>query len=72
LISQGPCFISQSDLNIKHPTERFWEVIIPKENTNYLAICPIFRDEAPYLAGWISFHQLVDVGNFYLYDSALA
>jgi Glycosyltransferase family 92 len=35
----------------------------------YLAICAIFRDEAPYLAEWITFHQLVGVEHFFLYDN---
>jgi len=39
---------------------------------HYLAICAIFRDEAPYLAEWICFHQLVGVEHFYLYDNASA
>jgi hypothetical protein len=35
----------------------------------YLAICAIFRDEAPYLPEWITFHQLVGVEHFYLYNN---
>lgn len=31
----------------------------------YLAVCAIFRDEAPYLAEWIEFHRLVGVEHFY-------
>jgi hypothetical protein len=42
---------------------------IPEMNQHYLAICAIFRDEAPYLAEWISFHQLVGVEHFYLYNN---
>jgi hypothetical protein len=34
-----------------------------------LAVCAIFRDEAPYLAEWIAFHRLVGVERFYLYDN---
>jgi hypothetical protein len=34
-----------------------------------LAVCAIFKDEAPYLAEWIAFHQLVGVHEFYLYDN---
>jgi hypothetical protein len=33
-----------------------------------LAICAIFRNEARYLAEWITFHRLVGVERFYLYD----
>ena len=35
----------------------------------YLAVCAMFRDEAPYLAEWIAFHQLVGVEHFYLYNN---
>jgi hypothetical protein len=34
-----------------------------------LAVCAIFRDEAPYLAEWLTFHRLVGVERFYLYDN---
>lgn len=33
-----------------------------------LAICAIFRDEAPYLKEWIEFHKLVGVQHFYLFN----
>jgi len=36
---------------------------------HYLAVCAIFRDEAPYLAEWIAFHRLVGVERFFLYDN---
>src|SRR5690242_4063175 len=36
----------------------------------YLAVCGIFKDEAPYLAEWIAFHQAVGVDPFFLYDNA--
>ena len=35
----------------------------------YLAVCAIFRDEAPYLAEWIAFHRLVGVEHFFLYNN---
>jgi spore maturation protein CgeB len=35
----------------------------------HLAICAIFRNEAPYLREWIEFHRLVGVENFYLYEN---
>lgn len=35
----------------------------------YLAVCAMFRDEAPYLAEWIEFHRLVGAEHFYLYDN---
>ena len=34
-----------------------------------LAVCAIFKDEASYLAEWTSFHLLVGVERFYLYDN---
>jgi len=34
-----------------------------------LAVCGIFRDEAPYLAEWIAFHRGQGVDRFYLYDN---
>ena len=34
-----------------------------------LAICAIFRDEARYLAEWVTFHRLQGVERFYLYDN---
>ena len=33
-----------------------------------LAVGAIFRDEAPYLAEWVTFHRLMGVQRFYLYD----
>jgi len=37
--------------------------------TYYLSICAIFRDEAPYLEEWLSFHAGVGVEHFFLYDN---
>ena len=34
-----------------------------------LAVCAIFRDQARYLAEWVSFHRLQGVERFYLYDN---
>jgi Glycosyltransferase family 92 len=34
-----------------------------------LAICAIFKDEASYLAEWVTFHRLMGVDRFYLYDN---
>lgn len=34
-----------------------------------LAICAIFRNEAPYLREWIEFHRLAGVERFYLYQN---
>jgi hypothetical protein len=35
----------------------------------YLAVCAVYRDEAPYLAEWIEFHRAVGVERFFLYDN---
>lgn len=34
-----------------------------------LAVCAIFRNEARYLAEWVSFHRVQGVERFYLYDN---
>jgi Glycosyltransferase family 92 len=34
-----------------------------------VAVCAIFRDEARYLAEWVSFHRVQGVEKFYLYDN---
>jgi hypothetical protein len=39
------------------------------EPRDYLSICAIYRDEAPYLREWVEFHRLVGVDRFYLYDN---
>ena len=35
----------------------------------YLAVCAIYRNEAPYLREWIEFHRLVGVERFFLYNN---
>lgn len=43
--------------------------LFAKHETKYkVAICAIFRDEAPYLKEWIEFHKLVGVEHFYLFN----
>lgn len=34
-----------------------------------LALCAIFRNEAPYLREWVEFHRIVGVERFYLYQN---
>ena len=34
-----------------------------------VAVCAIFRDEARYLAEWVTFHRVQGVERFYLYDN---
>lgn len=36
---------------------------------NTLAICAIFKNEAPYLKEWIEYHRIIGVEHFYLYDN---
>jgi hypothetical protein len=53
-----------SDLNSS--SRKFQEIAM---NTCYLAVCAIFRNEAPYLAEWIAFHQLMGAEHFFLYNN---
>lgn len=41
----------------------------PRQFKHELALCAIFKDEAPYLKEWIEFHNLVGVQRFYLYNN---
>ena len=34
-----------------------------------IAICAIFKDEAPYLLEWIAFHRMIGVDLFVLYNN---
>jgi hypothetical protein len=34
-----------------------------------IAVCAIFKDEAPYLLEWLAFHMLIGVDQFFLYDN---
>jgi hypothetical protein len=34
-----------------------------------LAVCAVFRDEAPYMREWVEFHMAQGVERFYLYDN---
>ena len=34
-----------------------------------IAVCAIFKDEAPYLLEWLAFHRLIGVDLFVLYDN---
>lgn len=38
-------------------------------NNDEFAVCAIFREEAPFLDEWISFHVGVGAAHFYLYDN---
>jgi hypothetical protein len=37
--------------------------------SQYLSVCAIYRDEAPYLREWIEFHRLVGAERFFLYNN---
>ena len=37
--------------------------------TQELAVCAIFRDEAPFLSEWLAFHRAIGVTHFYLYNN---
>jgi O-antigen biosynthesis protein len=34
-----------------------------------IAVCAIFKDEAPYLLEWLAFHKMIGVDLFFLYDN---
>ena len=34
-----------------------------------IAVCAIFKDEAPYLLEWLAFHRMIGVDLFVLYDN---
>lgn len=42
----------------------------PKNSYKFdLAVCAIFKNEAPYLKEWIEYHKIVGVQHFYLYNN---
>jgi len=42
----------------------------PQYNKKYkIAICGIFKNEAPFLNEWIEFHEMIGVEHFYLYNN---
>lgn len=47
----------------------FFQFLFANDYQNYLSICTIFKDEAPYLKEWIEYHKLVGVEHFYLYNN---
>jgi hypothetical protein len=46
---------------------RDWQAMQTKPHE--VAICAIFRQEAPFLADWITFHRKLGVSRFYLYNN---
>lgn len=49
----------------------FFGILFPSLNAfeHEVAVCAIFRNEAPYMQEWIEFHRLVGVEKFYLYNN---
>jgi hypothetical protein len=39
------------------------------EPSHYLAVAALFRNEAPFLREWLTFHRIVGVDHVYLYDN---
>jgi hypothetical protein len=39
------------------------------ETMDKIAVCAIFKDEAPYLLEWLAFHRMIGVDLFVLYDN---
>ena len=47
-----------------------WLLRRPKYDKKYkIAICGIFKNEAPFLKEWIEFHEMIGVEHFYLYNN---
>jgi hypothetical protein len=42
------------------------------EKKHYLAVCCIVKDEDPYLAEWLTYHSLIGVEHFFVYDNMSA
>ena len=57
----------------RRPPDRVCEGALPRPLGSRpplnLTVCGIFRDEAPYLAEWVTFHRLQGVEHFWLYDT---
>ena len=47
----------------------WWGSPIHRKPSTFLAVCAIFKDEAEYLPEWVTFHRLMGVETFYLYDN---
>ena len=47
----------------------WWALPIHRKPAVGLAVCAIFKDEAEYLPEWVTFHRLMGVEEFYLYDN---
>lgn len=64
---------SREEASPKELSQRTHSVPSPQEPRSSsklsLAMCLVFRNEAPYLQEWIEFHRIVGAERFYLYDN---
>jgi glycosyl transferase family 92 len=51
----------------RRPVERRGQIMSARRC--YLAVCAIYKDEAPNLREWVAFHRVVGVERFYLYNN---
>lgn len=49
------------------PTGRMEDALIPGQKP--LAICAVFKNEAPYVLEWIAYHRVIGFDRFILYDN---
>lgn len=49
--------------------KRWREPALARRTRHELAVCAIFREEAPYLHEWLTFHVGIGVSHFYLYNN---
>jgi Glycosyltransferase family 92 len=47
----------------------WWQLPIHRDPPHFLAVCAVFKDEARYLPEWVTFHRMMGVERFYLYDN---
>jgi Glycosyltransferase family 92 len=45
------------------------DLLVRVSRHHRLTVCAIFREEAPFLEEWLTFHSAVGVGHFYLYNN---
>jgi hypothetical protein len=47
-----------------------FNIVFPNQNqSHFLSVCAIFKNEAPYFREWIEYHRLQGVEKFYLYNN---
>jgi len=47
----------------------WWSLPVHRKPRVPLAVCAVFKDEAEHLPEWVTFHRLMGVEEFYLYDN---